>query len=327
MDHDPSGDLPDDWRELPLPWPVSTGGWSHADVAVTPAGELLTCHPDGGALVRVAADGTVTTVPAPITEAHGLTVVGDRVWVADVGMKFLPDKTGTYGEAGPGEGQVVQLDLDGQLLGRLPYPPTTSAAPYLPTSVIEDESGQVWVADGYGASELHRFDATGDYLGTLTGEESAAGRLDCPHALHLDERSGEPELYVADRARHRLVVFGLDGEFRREVAAGELNLPSAMATLGDLLVVAELHGRVTVLDGNDKVVGRSGADPAAPQRVGWPNGLDVEGRYGRPHDLPPASLNSPHGIVVDAQGRLVVSEWLIGGRLLSPVAPIDTWTE
>lgn len=311
------------WQELPAPWPT-TAGWAHADIAMTPDGGLVTCHPDGGALVLLSADGTVTVVAAPITEAHGISVLGERLWLADVGSKYAPDSEGRYGEAGPGSGQVLQLDLTGAVTRRLDPPPRRSTTAYLPTSVVEDEHGNVWVADGYGASEVHRYDRDGVHLDTMTGEEHAIGHLDCPHALHLDRRRSETELYVADRARHRLVVFGLDGSFRREVA-GLLHLPSALTTYGDLLLVVELHGRVTVLDADDQVVSRSGADPENPQRTGWPNGLTADGRYGRAHDMDPAALNSPHGLAIDGSGRVVVAEWVIGGRLMTPSVPLIAW--
>jgi hypothetical protein len=300
------------WATVPVfPMP-GAAGWAHSDIAFLADGSLLTAHPDGGALVVSAADGQTRSIPAPIHEAHGLHVLDESVWVADTGFKMRPDTTGSYAWTGPWSGQVLKLGLDGSVITELPTPPRDSDRPYLPTAVTPDGEGQVWVADGYGASQLHVY-GSGQQVRTVTGTESPAGHFDCPHALLVDRRRAEPEMYIADRARHRLVVLGLDGTYHREVT-GVLHLPSALATCNELLLVAELNGRVTVLDLDDRVVSRSGIDPEAPQRDGWPNSLAPDGELQRPV-TEEGVLNSPHGLAVDATGRVVLAEWLIGGRV------------
>ncbi|MGH2805981.1 MAG: hypothetical protein ACRDKT_01775, partial [Actinomycetota bacterium] len=109
-------------------------------------------------------------------------------------------------------------------------------------------------------------------------------------------------------------IYGLDGAFLRSVSDG-LRLPSALAVLGEQLIVAELTARVAVLDGEDRVVCYLGVNDAAPARAGWPNSLDDEGRPIAPRDLRPGYFNSPHGLAVDTRGDLYVAEWMIGGRL------------
>src|SRR5690349_2978046 len=86
------------WTELPRPWSVDATGWSYTDVVVTGQGDLVTAHPDGGALVWVAPDGTSSTCSLPVVEAHGLAVVphdgGDTLWVADNGTKLVAEPAG-----------------------------------------------------------------------------------------------------------------------------------------------------------------------------------------------------------------------------------------
>ena len=99
-----------------------------------------------------------------------------------------------------------------------------------------------------------------------------------------------------------------------------LNSPSGFAQWGDLLVVAELFGRLAAFDAADNFVGYIGedrdlhAEQGWPQRPGWPNGLSADGRAQPPVPPDPHRFNSPHSIAVDADGHLHVSEWLIGGR-------------
>jgi hypothetical protein len=173
----------------------------------------------------------------------------------------------------------------------------------------------VWVADGYGQSLVHHFDSDGDYLGSISGAEGTAGPFNCPHAVFVDRRKSEPELYVADRGNARIQVYGLDGRFHRSFGTDYLNSPSGFATLGDKLVVAELFAQLTVVDTDDAFLGYIGADPTARERPGWPNAVDSGGATTQP-SVQAGKFNSPHGIATDCDGAIYVSEWLVGGRLI-----------
>ena len=97
------------------------------------------------------------------------------------------------------------------------------------------------MADGYGASLVHRFDKRGNHRSTLTGEEGSR-RFLCPHADLIDRHGDKtPELYIADRENRCIQVYDLDGHHRRLFGETFLNSPSGFAALGDLLVVAELY--------------------------------------------------------------------------------------
>ena len=80
------------------------------------------------------------------------------------------------------------------------------------------------------------------------------------------------------------------------------------------MVVAELQARLTVIDGDDNLVGYLGWDEDAPSREGWPNVGAADELPRRPNTLTEGKLNSPHGIAADRHGNLYVPEWLIGGR-------------
>jgi hypothetical protein len=247
---------------------------------------------------------------------------GDEAWAALFGKGVHVDS---------GEPRVVKMTLSGEIRAELPVPPRDAATgpgmmgTYCPCgSAIDEErfggSGDVWVADGYGSSLVHRFDKHGSHVAALTGEEGG-GRFVCPHAVFIDRRPHKaPELYIADRENKRVQVYELAGRYRRTIGEGFLSSPSGFARWGDTLVIAELYSRLAVLDADDRLIGYIGNDPDAedgqgwPDRPGWPNALTDEGYVQAPQLRDPDRFNSPHSVAVDSEGNLYVSEWLIGGR-------------
>jgi hypothetical protein len=212
---------------------------------------------------------------------------------------------------------VLQVARDGRETARIEAPRTAAYEnrPFRPTSVaLASGSGEIWVADGYGASLVHRYSSQGDLLGSLDGDATGE-RFDCPHALAIDRRSVQPRVLVADRGRARIVAFDLAGRFLSTFGLGHLTSPSAFAIVADLLVVAELRGRLTLFNRRDDFVGHlaSGEDAAAEE--GWPNTM-VDGLLARRADLQPGRLISPHSLAAAEDGTIYVSEWLIGGRLV-----------
>ena len=334
-----------DWVDLSSV-PRVASSWAHSGLVATSSGELIGIH--AGQLVALDHKGHVTrVVETGLTEGHGITLVRganddeEAVWICDPGFLFA--RSGDDGDEGLagmfGKGlhqesrspRVVRLTLDGDIKDELPNPPKNPDYPggpmgeYCPCGTAVDEervggSGDVWVADGYGSSLVHRYDKTGRHLSTLSGVEGA-GRFNCPHAVYIDRRPGkQAELYIADRGNKRVQVYDLNGGYRRVFGEDFLNSPSGFAQWGDLLIVAELFGRLAALDAADDFVGYIGedrelhAEQGWPQRPGWPNALSADGRAQPPVPADVSRFNSPHSIAVDAEGNLHVSEWLIGGR-------------
>ncbi|GAC1479480.1 MAG: peptidylglycine monooxygenase-like protein [Candidatus Dormibacteria bacterium] len=315
----------DDWGRVPADQ-SATAAWPHHGIAALPSGELATFHPARPTLLLFEPDGSLRrTVDTEIEDAHGITMVreGDAayLWIADAAMRQTA--ASNYEPPATSQGSAVaKLALSGRILTRLPRPELAvyGQGEYRPTCVAVNEArsggnGDIWVADGYGESYVHRYDASGRYLRSLSGEEGA-GRFKSPHAVFIDRRRGEPELYIADRNNARIQVYDLDGRFRRVVGAGVLSRPTWFAVDGDRLLVLEFRPpRLTVLDSGDRLVGYLAENPQAPSREGWPNELDGRGRPRRTTHLTPGKLNSPHSLALDREGNIYITEWLIGGRI------------
>lgn len=204
--------------------------------------------------------------------------------------------------------QVVKLRRDGTAVWILDVPPVPSLYPkpaaFKPTCVAVAADGRLFVADGYGRSVIHRYDAERRHLGFF-GQQEGPGKLNTPHAILVVKRGDDEVLLVADRAHRRLVGYSLTGEYLGEWAK-DLRLPAAFAPCGDHLVVAELQGRVVIVDRDYRVVatlgenldaGRSGKFDVPRER--WQTGV----------------FNAPHAVACSAQGDIYVLEWNRIGRL------------
>ena len=104
-----------------------------------------------------------------------------------------------------------------------------------------------------------------------------------PHGIWLDNRPGrEPSLVVADRANARLQYFTLDGKHIGFVH--EVLFPAHFDIRGEVLLVPDLHARVSLFDKDNKVIVHLGYDPewtqaSAGRRIqdaadarAWPSG-------------------------------------------------------
>ena len=328
----------DGWANIPES-SSSKDGWAHHGVVVAENGDIIAYHQEDPTFLRFDREGNIKeSWPTILTEAHGMVLVKEGeeeyLWVADTGSKRMsthgyeksrrtPDgSVALVADDDQTLGQAVKMRLDGQIVMVLETPPIEiyQDRDYSPTCVIVNEekfggNGDIWVADGYGQHYVHRYNKSGGYISSINGEEGDAGAFNQPHSIFVDWRKSESELYVADRANGRIQVYDLEGKFKRVFGSGELITPSAFVTYGDLMVVAELNARLTILDLQDNIVGYLGENEGVCNRdLGWPNINGDDGNPERTDLLEPGKFNSPHGLAVDKDGHLYVAEWLIGGR-------------
>jgi DNA-binding beta-propeller fold protein YncE len=316
----------DNWAKVPHGESVRMG-WAHHGITVTEAGDVVTFHHGESTVLVFDQHGNLQrSWDSQLTEAHGISVVkegqSEFLWFADNGRK-RDHRLGYQYPAtnAPVCGQVAKTTLQGQTVMTLQRPdlPIYREGNYMPTSVAINEqrhggNGDIWVADGYGQSYVHRYDKSGNYIGSINGEEGRAGRFNTPHGIFIDRRKSEPELYITDRSNSRVQVYDLEGNFRRAFGLGFLTSPSGFVTQDGFLIIAELRARLAITDMDDNLVGYLGANEAVCGVDGWPNNKNENGEIMPTKLLQTGKFNSPHGLAVDSNGNLYVAEFLIGGR-------------
>lgn len=327
-----SSDLTLEWRsEIRVEATASQAEhWAHHGLAVLPDGHIVTADPAGRRILVLDEDGVCQhAIPAPITQAHGITVeqsgTDTWIWLADNGDHRVVQ--GAYGMVSSPStnpaGQVLKMGLDGEVLLRLGVPdfPAYKSRPYSPTHVVVDStasggSGTVWVCDGYGGALVLAYDSNGSLLDVLDGT-SGLGRFDQPHGAFIDRRHQRSELLVADRGNSRIQVFNLDGTFLRGIGVGEFLTPGHFASYGSHVLVSELHKRIMAIDIEDRVYVALDCSEGADGEFDppWPHAQGRHGGVVRP-TVRPGFLNSPHSIEVSGD-LLLVAEWILGGRICS----------
>lgn len=181
---------------------------------------------------------------------------------------------------------------------------------FSPTNVAFAPDGGFYVGDGYGSHYIHQYDRQGNWVRTFGGQGTEPGKLRTPHGLWLDDRPGrEPSLVVADRANARLQYFTLDGRHLGFVQ--EVSFPAHFDIRGQVLLVPDLHARVTLLDGNNRVIAHLGYDEAWTKEV-----LADNMRMRRePARWQSGRFIHPHDACFDQEGNIFVVEWVPTGRV------------
>ncbi|MEM6886200.1 MAG: 6-bladed beta-propeller [Verrucomicrobiota bacterium] len=203
--------------------------------------------------------------------------------------------------------EVIKLQTDGTIALRIPFPEESGIqGKYKPTGVAIKPDGNILVADGYGTNMIFEFDPSGKYLSAFGGNSATdIEKFQRPHGISIDTRYTPARILIADREKKRLVHFELDGKFIGEVYTG-LRRPCAVSIHDGKVAIAELQGRVTILDQDNQLLGHLGNNPNQEQ---W-------AKFKIPaSDWQPGVFTAPHGLSWDAEGNLYVQDWNIEGRV------------
>lgn len=208
-----------------------------------------------------------------------------------------------------GRHAALKATLEGEVLWSVGWPEASgkyeNEGQYNPTSIAVRPDGGFYVADGYGKSWIHQYDAERNWVRCFGGPGSEPGQLKTPHGIWLDTRGDEPVLLVADRENNRLQTFDLDGGFLA-VVAEDLRRPCHVHQLGDELVVPELAGGVVLLDGENRFITRLGENTDPKKRAN--NGVAAA-------DWTVGEFTAPHCATFDTQGNVYVLDWNFLGRV------------
>ena len=226
-----------------------------------------------------------------------LDTKGEQVW-----RQGAPMESGLYAD---GENQFPR-NKDDNPWGR---------DRFHPTNIAFHPNGGFFVIDGYGAYRIHYYDRQDRWsstLGSPGNEEKADGTFNLPHGIWVDQRDADnPKIVVADRVNARLQWFTFLGE-HLQTLDGFL-LPANIDTYGELMVVPDLVGRVTLLDGNNNVIAHLGEDSARIQA----DQKEHDGFHIRTDESTwqDGKFIHPHDACFDRDGNIFVAEWVERGRV------------
>ncbi len=310
----------ENWVRIPDNDLARASGRTHALAYSASRDRVFVFHHGTPAVLVCTRDGVIKSAWGErFTMAHGMSLVEENgeefLWLVDEHSH-----------------EIIKTTLDGREVLALQKPDLPAygsggerGGNYVPTWAAQNPlNGDVWVADGYGSWLVHRYDHSGRWIQTFDGVEGA-GRFSEPHGIAVFVRNKMAEVFVTDRANHRIVVYDADGHFLRhslsahspccfDMREGVLLVPELFSGI-KLLRAATLEPIAALGDHPDVGPREDGGwwPPRCPE--GWPNLAGTE-------SVRPGWFNSPHGACFGPDGEIYVGEWIIGGRLtkLTPIA-------
>lgn len=229
--------------------------------------------------------------------AHGLCIgPDDSAYCVDVGahqvLKF--DRYGHHRLTLGNREQPSDTGWTDDGGVRYPGPPF-----HRPTDLSLSTTGEMFVADGYRNSRVHKFSSDGTLLKSwgepgdpskLKDTKDGPGLFSLVHGIwvHRDR------VYVGDRDNHRIQVFTTDGG-HLDTWTGFASPTKIWVDRNEVMYVAELEDRVSIVDLAGNILGRIGQ------------------RNDRSHE--PGKFWGPHGVWGDSSGDIYVSEVLDGARV------------
>lgn len=213
-----------------------------------------------------------------------LTLDGNVVW-----WQNAPMESGVYAE-GEATAKVAKWGQDR----------------FMPTNFAFLDDGGFFLIDGYGSFYVHRYDKDGKWVSHFGGPGDGEGKFKTPHGIWIDRRNDEPRIVICDRAHHTLQIFDMQGEYQQTISG--FGLPANIDTQGDLLLVPELHARVSLLDKDYQVIAQLGEDVERVTKTEKGVREDekkwIDGKFVHPHDA-----------CFGANGDIFVAEWVRTGRV------------
>lgn len=212
-------------------------------------------------------------------------------------------------------GEVIKTNLKGDVVWKLSFPKEVAEyygpkKRYRPTNLAFAPDGGFYVGDGYGQNYIHQYDKDAKWVRTWGGAGAEPGKMKTPHGIWLDNRPGrEVSLVVADRANFRLQYFSLDGKHQSFVK--DVLFPAHFDIRGDVLLVPDLHARVSLFDLGNQPIVHLGDDPAWRKEV-------LADRFAvrmDPKRWQPGKFVHPHDACFDRDGNIFVVEWVDTGRV------------
>jgi len=203
---------------------------------------------------------------------HGIYIApNDNIWLVDRDFHVATEHT-----------------PDGTLLRTLGHKrapsPSYIGEPFnMPSGLAIAPNGDIFVSDGYGGHRVHKFSPDGELLLSWGKQGAGPGEFALLHNIWVDPRG---RVLICDRENHRIQIFDAEGQFLGEWT--DLESPGDIWIRDDIVYVVEQgpgNGvSIWTLDGELITRWRGNAGP----------GL--------------GTLDAAHGLTVDAEGSIYVTE-------------------
>jgi 6-bladed beta-propeller len=149
-----------------------------------------------------------------------------------------------------------------------------------PADVTWDRTGNIFVADGFGANNrIAKFTKDGDYVKSWGQTGSGQGQFNKIRGIAADAVGN---LYVADAGNNRIQVFDGEGTFKSEIA--NVGAPQAICVSGGATQYLYSsnsndpesmdHGEIYKVRLNGQIVGKFGKAGKMPKDFGMVNAID-----------------------------------------------------
>jgi len=290
--------------EVDLNWAKLPEGWSFkevADVAVDSRDRVYVFSRGEHPMIVFDRDGNMIASwgEGSFGRAHGVTLgPDDSLYCVDDVRHCITKRT-----------------LDGKVLMTLGTPgepaPHQGGRPFnRPTKVaLDHNTGDIYVADGYGNARVHKFTAEGEHLLSWGEYGTDPGQFNLVHSVCIDAKG---HVYVADRESHRVQVFDPKGEYVTQW--NNLHRPCGLhIDAGEgLCYIGQLGPDLSVNSAYPNLGARVSIHDLQGRRLAWLGDI-------RPGEGPGQFL-APHGIAVDSRGDIYVGEvsWSVVGQRMDP---------
>jgi DNA-binding beta-propeller fold protein YncE len=175
--------------------------------------------------------------------------------------------------------RVVIFESDGRLVGQFGTHGEGPGEFLLPTDVVVDAEGLIYVAEYGGNDRISKFGPDLQYMFSFGRPGAGPGELQRPQSLLLND---DGTLWVADACNHRICHFTRDGEYlgafgESGTGLGQLRFPYGVERLSDgTLVVCEYgNNRLQRFDRSGRALGIWGGPGRQPGQLAYPWAIAV----------------------------------------------------
>ena len=152
-----------------------------------------------------------------------------------------------------------------------------------PTGVAMGPSGNIYIADGYGNAQGHKFTGDGKYLFSWGGPGTGPSQFRLPHNIWVDKKE---RVWIPDRENNRIQIFDSEGKLL-DMWTDQIRPTDLFIDDEDTVYVSDLADRVRIYTIDGKLLSEWASE-----------GLEKD----------KALFLAPHAIAVDSQGSIYMGE-------------------